>query len=263
MNVNLKLLFLSTSLICSQVSGITPMDTVCDMDLLPYYPDINAFIKDANKLVEQGKFNWNILIHRYWWLESAGVSLHLTHQKLSSLGFSKKIRSLKGFENLRHYLPLSEVRSLYLHNHEIDDFSFKDLKQVIPNLRSLYLDNNKIIRLHKNQFDELDLDQELILSLLDNEIQDIEADCFSHSTPPSRFLSNFFFFGVNPSLFKNRWGLIASGDHEYSLINRSKAARITIFAIRCFYQNIRHVFLFQNSNSKAYAADNILLCNNL
>lgn len=180
----------------------------CALEVLPYYPDINAFIGDGKRLAKQKRFDWNSLFIRNAHVprETGRVvlarkpdCLYLSYENLSSLGLSKKLHSLKGIENISQYLDISDVKTLSIEDQEITDFSVKELKGLMPRLHDLDLANNKITRLHKDQFDGMTNKFNLII--FGNPIQSVESDCFSSL---GRYYDmSIIALGIDASLFQN------------------------------------------------------------
>jgi hypothetical protein len=180
----------------------------CALEVLPYYPDINAFMEDAKKRAAQKRFDWSSLFIRNAHvpkenarrLLSLGLDcLYLSYENLSSLGFSKKLHSLKGIENISQYLDISGVKTLSIEDQEITDFSVKELKGLMPRLHDLDLTNNKITRLHKDQFDGMT--NKFNLLIFGNPIQSVESDCFSSL---GRYYDiSIIALGIDASLFQD------------------------------------------------------------
>lgn len=167
---------------------------------LEFYPTMANFIQDFRRKKVENKYSenpeqWNILLREY--RKKDEYELSLNQEYLKSLGFEKKLHSLEGIEKLAALFKKLSIVWISCSNHEISDFSIEALQTLFPKLKIINLENNRITRLHKNQFI---LKKNCHLNLNHNPISHVNDDCFTKVGTNDLYMES-----PNRELFKNTY----------------------------------------------------------
>ena len=150
----------------------------CASQLLPFYPTFKAFLEDfEKKYVQNDKSRWDYIYRGRD--EYSDPSLNLSHVHLTKIGFTKKIRSLKGL-SLCANIPGIDTKAIHefiISGHGIKDFSIRFIQDIFPQIATVCMVENTITHLHKKQFEGMHGDLRIFVN--NNPISTIDADTFA------------------------------------------------------------------------------------